>query len=109
MGCFDVKYEVETGVSRMVDGEIYTINDIRVSERKTRDGATYTRIVLYTDKGCTLLPPRITARINADRGTEPLEEAARRALIGKTVTAEYKRSRYGNEYIAVYEEGGTGG
>lgn len=108
MGIFDVKYEAVTEVPRMVDGETYTINGIKVSERKTRDGETYTRIVLDTDKGCTLLPPRITARINADRGTKPLEEAARRALIGKTVTAEYKRSRYGNEYIAVYEEGGTG-
>lgn len=108
MGCFDVKYEAKTEVPRMVDGETYTINGIKVSERKTRDGATYTRIVLHTDKGYTLLPPRITARIIADRGTEPLEEAARRALIGKTVTAEYKLSRYGNEYIAVYEEGGTG-
>lgn len=105
MAIFDTSF---TPVARMVDGEIYTITGIKVRECKTRDGAQFNRIDLVTDKGTVTLPPRLTKRLDDARGDASLEDVARDELIGKTVRAEYRKSQYGNEYIAVYEEGGTG-
>ena len=105
MAIFDTRFEP---TARMVDGEIYMITGIKVRKRKTRDGALFNRIDLETDKGTVALPARVTKRLDDARGDASLEDVARDELIGKTVRAEYRKSQYGNEYIAVYEEGGTG-